>query len=292
MRNFWIAGVLVIGLLMVGLGYVGVYALSEWRLYSIERPKPFKHSVESNSEAEDKGRHVARTRGCFGCHGQQLEGRAHEWEWVGLAVAPNLARYAQEYGASAIEAAVRHGVDRRGRALWSMPSYNYRHLTDADMSSLISFLQSAEVVQKRLPKATLGFKARWAIVTGTETHMAEWVSQVPSLKASGSPAQVRGEYLAMTTCNECHGLDLRGSIEPDFITPDLAIVAAYSEADFRVLMKTGIGLGERANLGLMTLVAKDRFAFFTEQEVSDLYQFLQTLPEQPVPQEVFWRTAP
>ena len=45
------------------------------------------------------------------------------------------------------------------------------------------------------------------------------------------------------------------------------------------MMKEGVGLGGRQNLGLMSMVAKDRFASFTEQELIDLYRFLSSLPE-------------
>ena len=42
----------------------------------------------------------------------------------------------------------------------------------------------------------------------------------------------------------------------------------------------------------MTMVAKDRFAHFTEQEVADLQAFLVTLVDEPVPEGVFWRPQP
>ena len=121
--------------------------------------------------------------------------------------------------------------------------------------------------------------------------MAQWVEAVPEmvLGPDDEPALVRGEQLAMTTCNECHGLDLRGSWqEIDISPPDLAMVAGYRWADFHTLMRTGVPI-EGRDLGLMTVVARDRFAYFTEQEVEDLYGFLRTLVTRPVPQDVFWR---
>ncbi len=76
--------------------------------------------------------------------------------------------------------------------------------------------------------------SRWSIVTGEEEHMVQWASEVPPLRTGLANEQlVRGEYLAMTACNECHGLDLRG----DFGAPDLAIVTSYSDEAFRTLMK-------------------------------------------------------
>ena len=116
--------------------------------------------------------------------------------------------------------------------------------------------------------------------------MADWATNVPELRTDPSdPRLERGQYLAMTTCNECHGLDLRGG----FDLPDLAIVAAYPEEDFRRLMKEGVAIGGRDSLGLMSTVAKDRFSHFTEQEVADLWAFLRTLVDEPIPQGVFWR---
>src|SRR5690606_9022597 len=69
------------------------------------------------------------------------------------------------------------------------------------------------------------------------------------------PVMARGEQLAMTTCNECHGLDLRGAWQvPGDVVPDLAIVARYPREDFRKLMRTGVPIGGR-DLGLMKEVA-------------------------------------
>jgi mono/diheme cytochrome c family protein len=206
-------------------------------------------------------------------------------------VAPNLAVHARAHDAATLEAAIRHGIGADGRALWSMPSYNFRHLSDEETAALIAFLQAAPVVASELPSVGLSFRVRWEIVAHGETHMAQWVAEVPPLLTSGAADDpvARGEHLAMTTCNECHGLDLRGAIEPDFATPDLAIVSAYPEADFRRLMAEGIAIGGRTDLGLMTVVAKDRFAHFTDQELSDLYAFLRTLPGRAIATDVFWR---
>jgi len=90
----------------------------------------------------------------------------------------------------------------------------------------------------------------------------------------------RGEYIAKTTCNECHGLDLMGENMPDFQSPSLTIITAYSENEFRTLMAKGKSRTGRTNLGLMSMVAKDRFAYFTEQELTHLYGYLQSLTQQ------------
>ena len=112
-----------------------------------------------------------------------------------------------------------------------------------------------------------------------QMHMAEWALTVPPLRYASSEDErlQKGEYLAMTTCNECHGVDLTGDVMPDFVVPPLSIISSYTEEEFRVLMATGVARGGRDSLGLMTMVAKDRFAFFKEEELNNLYAFLQTL---------------
>lgn len=289
-----IALVSVTAILVVAGGYiVYVYVASENYLEAVTIDEGFAYPDRQDPEIVSRGRYIARTRGCFGCHGQQLEGRvfADEWVWVGTAVAPNLALYAREHDAATIEAAVRQGIGHDGKALWSMPSYNFVLLNDEDTAALIAFLRSAPVIEKSLPEDDLGWEARMRMVSGEAQHMAEWADRMPPLLlGEDSESQlVRGEYIAKTTCNECHGFDLRGQADVDFAMPDLAILAAYSDADFQKLMKTGEALGGRTDLGLMSVVARDRFAYFTDDELSDLLAYLRTLPGTPVDGDAPWR---
>ena len=277
-----------------------IVGLSEWRLRSVDRGTartPAAMALRSDSASIERGRHIARTRGCFGCHGQQLEGRVFtdEWYWVKRAVAPNLARTARDQPPGILEAAIRRGVGSDGRAVWSMPSYNFVHLSDDDVVDLISFLAAAPIVDVTLPRPSMGLKARWSLLRGTERHGVDWVADAAPLVATEAedPALARGEYLAMTTCIECHGMDLRGSsFEDDIAPPDLAVVAGYSWEAFERLTTEGVSLDGRTDLGLMTMVTRDRFAHFTEPERRDLYAFLTSLPGRPVARGVPWRPSP
>lgn len=260
-----------------------LWGLSEIKLRSVETPPPFLQPIPFDIESINHGKHIARTRGCFGCHGQKLEGRVFtdQWPWVKKAVAPNLVRFANEYSSAVIEAAIRHGVGHDGKAFWSMPSYNWVNLSDSDLRALIAYLQTEKIVNNSLPQAELGLKARWEILFGRSMNMAEWASVVPPLEFSTSDnlPMKQGEYIAKTTCNECHGLDLSGDSLSDFSSPGLGIIASYSEQEFRVLMASGISRSGREDLGLMTIVAKDRFAYFTEEELGHLYVYLKSLSQ-------------
>ena len=253
-------------------GTAWIYAVSELHLRSFPEPPAFTAAITQDAANIERGEHLARTRGCFGCHGPQLSGE----EMWGFAVAPNLPALARSESASALDAAIRYGIGRDGRALYSMPSYNFMRLRDEDVADIIAYLRSQPVVEKVLPRARLPWPIRWDIAHGRDDAIAAFLDLVPELKgdALGDSALARGEYIAMTTCNECHGFSLRADTPwDDGSAPDLIIIAAYDEAAFRTLMTTGIALGDR-ELDMMSRVARSRFAYFTEQEISDLYAFL------------------
>jgi mono/diheme cytochrome c family protein len=278
------------------LGFAAVYLLSELQLQDREAVHRFSAAIPDDATSIERGRHIARTRGCFGCHGQQLQGKNfdEQWDWPKRAVAPNLASYARVHDAQTIEAAVRQGIGADGRELMSMPSFNFARLRDDDLAALIAYLRAAPVVEVPLPRPALGWGVRLDIARGREMSMADWVAMVPALRTDSElqPILAEGEYLAMTMCNECHGLDLRGEsyysgLDGGRATPDLAIVAAYDRAQFEQLIRSGYALGGR-ELGLMALVAPDRFPSLSDAEVDSLHKFLQSLASNPAP-EVFWR---
>ena len=122
---------------------------------------------------------------------------------------------------------------------------------------------------------------RIAIAMGDDGAIPAYLGKVPPMKWQADPdlAVRRGEYLAMTSCTECHGFGLRG--DDPFVpagqgAPDLAIVASYDKADFTRLMRTGKAAGNR-ELRLMSRVARGRFVHWTDAEVDDLYAFLSAM---------------
>lgn len=281
-------GFAAVGALLV----LSVYWRSEARLRDYEAPPPFTAEIPADAASIAKGEHIARTRGCFGCHGQRLEGRdfSDMWDWAKLPVAPNLAKVAQENDPAALEAAIRHGIGTDGRAMYSMPSYNWAHLNNEDLAALISFLRSVPVADNKLPRAKLGWALRWRLIYEDDPTAADLVAQVPPLRYADTddPVLRHGEYLAMTMCNECHGFDLRGD-QVFGNTPDLAMVAAYELEDFTKLMRECEPMGGSRDIGLMGLVCGDRFYALTDMEVADLHAFLSTLYLEPVPENVPWR---
>jgi mono/diheme cytochrome c family protein len=248
-----------------------VYLRSEAYLHSFERPPPFTLAIPGDDASRARGEHLVLTRGCRGCHGDDLGGQLM---W-GYAVPPNLPKLAREISAAEFEAALRHGIDHTGRAMRDMPSYNFLRLRDADVGDIIAWLRSTPVVQHDLPSASLPWSIRWDLARDRDLAIAAILPKVPPLKFEGEDsALARGEYLAMTTCNECHGLTLHAdSPFDDETAPSLVVIAGYDEAAFTRLMRTGKALGDR-ELRMMSGVARGRFVHFTDAEVRDLYAFL------------------
>ena len=99
---------------------------------------------------------------------------------------------------------------------------------------------------------------------------------VPPPEARGEEA-IFGRYLARTTCSHCHGADLRGGSNPEFTSPSLKVVAAYSAESFAKLLRTGVPPGER-KLATMGAVAREHFSLLTDPEIAALYNYLHGLP--------------
>jgi hypothetical protein len=72
-------------------------------------------------------------------------------------------------------------------------------------------------------------------------------------------------------------LSLQGGSGP-LPAPDLTIAAAYDLDAFKRLMHTGVAAGDR-DLGLMSQVARNRFARLAEDEVEQLHAYLRARAE-------------
>jgi cytochrome c553 len=160
-----------------------------------------------------------------------------------------------------------------------MPSAMFYNLSDDDLGKIIAFLKSQPPGDEPMRSTHVGPLGRlmffyYRSITGTILSAEMIDHNAARIGQTSADSSNRGRYLAMTVCTECHGDDLRGG--PDGFAPTLAIVAAYSLDDFRILMRTGEPVGGR-ELGLMARVAQSRFAHFADTEISNLHAYLQTL---------------
>lgn len=238
-------------------------------------------SIPSDEASIEEGRRQAQLRGCFhGCHGREAEGAVMVRLFDGTrVVAPNLGLTAAHYSVEELERVIRLGVKPDGTSvLRIMPSEMLSTLSDEDLGLIIAWMRSLPEDGEVMPESRYGPAAR---VLGFffkrkigSLLAAEVINHDPQLPRFPHSAVPRGRYLADTVCSECHGNDLQGA--PDGSAPTLAMVVAYSSEDFGRLMREGIALGER-ELGLMAAVSRARFTQFTEEELTALFVYLNSV---------------
>jgi mono/diheme cytochrome c family protein len=124
----------------------------------------------------------------------------------------------------------------------------------------------------------LGPLGRLGVVLGKFETAAQLIASTVPLPAAKNQEAELGRYLARTVCAECHGTSLRGAVNPDFTSPDLRVVGAYSPEAFARLLRTGVALGDR-QLGVMSERARNNLSQLTGSEISALYSYLHALSE-------------
>ena len=258
---------------IVAVLLIVIYAGSEYRLRQKFDIATASIEVPTDSGAIARGRHVFETRGCEGCHGEGLEGKVFfDQPMLARLVAPNVVRAIKGYSEPDLARLLRHGVRPNGTGVAVMPSSVFYHLDDADLAGLIAYLRTLpDKGSDTLPATSLRLLARVGLVMGQyKLEPVDITHDAPRTPNGPDPA-ARGEYLAKSTCSECHGQQLEGSEE----TPALSIVAGYSQAEFARLMREGVPRDGR-KLALMGDVARSRFVHFSDDEVGALYTYLST----------------
>lgn len=226
----------------------------------------------ADAETEDgkaqHGKRLADVLGCTGCHNPDFSGGPFNEGWI----APNLSLMVAEYDHDTLERAIRQGIALDDRKLRMMPSEMYRALSDADMQSLSTYLLSVEQTGDVQPpfEPFPSDLVQWEIDGYTDGHALglKWAATSGPLDLG--PEHARGRYLARNLCTECHNNQLQGY--PNF-TPDLSVIALYSDEEFRRLLLEGKG-NVRERLGLMSLVSPARNPHLTDSEYADLVSYL------------------
>jgi len=256
---------------IVAVLLIVIYAGSEYRLRQKFDIATASIEVPTDSGAIARGRHVFETRGCEGCHGEGLKGEVFfDQPMLARLVAPNVVRAIKGYSNPDLARLLRHGVRPNGTGVAVMPSSVFYHLDDADLAGLIAYLRTLpDKGSDTLPATSLRLLARVGLVMGQyKLEPVDITHDAPRAPNGPDPA-ARGQYLAKSTCSECHGQQLEGSEE----TPALSIVAGYSQAEFARLMREGVPRDGR-RLALMGDVARSRFVHFSDEEVGALYAYL------------------
>ena len=267
----WIAGLAALAAIA---GMAWVYGVSE---YHLRRPRsaPFETvTVPTDSASIAEGRRLAAILGCLeGCHGKHGQGLTFPESGFGLVHAPNLSVAGPTYSDAELVRVIRHGVKRNGRSATDMPTGTFNPLSDVDLGRVMAFVRNLPKLDGPPIGPQITWTGRLRLATGRIMVSADEAKHSPTrwgTRPRVAPFE-RGRYLASITCTECHGLDLNGeAIEG---SPPLGVVQAYTEPQFKHLMRTGVPISGR-DLGMMSETARVAFSLFTDQEISDLYTYL------------------
>jgi mono/diheme cytochrome c family protein len=192
-----------------------------------------------------------------------------------------------------IARAIQEGVSRDGTALFPvMPYPNLARLDEEDLASIVVYLRSLPPVRNEMPRSQLVFPLSFIVNT-----IPEPLGEPSRSHPASTPAE-RGEYLAnIATCKDCHsptddqgmplpGLEFGGGASfhpptPDArevfspnITPDPSGIAHYDATLFVQVFRSGRLPGRILN----HVMPFEYFRNMTDEDLRDLFAYLQTLP--------------
>lgn len=276
---------------VIGIAAVVVYVGSSSKLrqtYLVKvQPVPVPAATP---DVLARGRHLAVTRGCTECHGDDLAGRTvFDNGAMGRVDAPNLTRgeggLPANYTDDDLVRAIRHGVAMDGRGLFLMPSEDFATLADADMGALLAYLKSLPAVNRPRGPVALGPIARMLTATGKITLAAAKIDHatVKPAQVVAAPTVEYGHYVA-ASCIGCHGPNLSGGKiavgPPEWppaanLTPHAAgRIKGWKEGDFLSALRTG----KRPDGSAIDPVMPRAFGQMNDTELKALFAYLQTIP--------------
>lgn len=285
-------GYAVAGLLgVVVLAAASVYFVSNGRLhqkFAVTVPPPV---LPTDPASLAHGRHIAQTRGCVDCHGQDFGGATVVNNGaMGLWSGPNLTRgegsVTVDFTAADWVRAIRHGVAPDGRGLFLMPSVEYSRFSNEDLTDVIAYIKSVPPVNRSSVPLKFGPVARVLLTLGKIKLAASEIDHAhvePSTVPKG-PTVAYGRYLA-NGCVGCHNPSFSGGKidigPPDWpaaknLTP-AGELAHWTEADF----VRAIRQAKRPDGTELNPVMPRGFGGMDDVELQALYAFFKSLP--PVP---------
>ena len=275
-------------LLLAVIAVAAVYVLSARKLGRSYEVAVKPVAMPTDADAVLRGRHIAETRGCVDCHGQDFGGaKVIDDPAVGLMWGSNLTAGRGSRTAGFTDAdwvrAIRHGVSKERRGLVLMPSLEYAHFSDADLGALIAYLKTVPKVDRDSVPVKVGPVARALMLAGEIKIAAEHIDHAGLLPPVVTPGITvdYGRYLAVG-CTGCHGEQFAGGriagAPPDWplsrnITP-AGDLARWTEADFLKVLETGVRPDGKQLSPVMPLA----FGKMNDVEKKALWTYLKTLP--------------
>lgn len=281
---------------LIVFGGLTAYTVAHTRLTRKHVVQAAAVTVTSDAAAIARGRHLAMTRGCLDCHGKDFGGaKVVDDPLIGKLHGPNLTQgkggVPSDYMDMDYIRAIRHGVDRTGRALMLMPSQEYAMMSDEDIGSLVAYLKSVPSVDRERGPVAPGPLAYVLLAVGEIKLAAAEIDHGaarPVRVAEGVTVDY-GRYLS-ATCAGCHGNNFSGGKIPGGAPhwPPAANLTSFagtgmstwSQEQFRSVLRTM----KRPDGSTVDPAMPAGFGLMTDDELSALWLYLKSLPAAPLGQ--------
>lgn len=239
-----------------------------------------------------EGERIAKMKGCFDCHGQDLGGKVFVQEPpIGTYAGSNLTKGRGGIGGVYTDEdwvrSIRYGRGPNKKYLKFMPSEEFFALSDEDLGKLIAYLKSVPSVDRERTPVSVGPVAKVFYDAGSMPLLFSGeridLKSPPPARVTPSESPEFGKYLA-ASCTGCHHANYGGGpipgVPPSWpaaadLTPR-GNLAHWSFDDFKKTAQSGVTpQGKTLNPQYMPWPA---MAAMNEVELKALYNFLKSLP--------------
>lgn len=258
----------VVALLLAAL--LIFWAASEYLIRRDHHIAPVAITVPHDAASVSEGARLATMLGCPSCHGN---GKGAVWtpvdRWYGQVAPPAIARRLADYSDAEAARLIRHGVTRHGATLFVMPTWSERNIADDDLGRIIAWARTLRPApDDSLAETWWGPKARWQMLSGDLRQSAVAESVAPKARPTDT-----GRYFTQALCAECHDLHADRTHDGETVPALAPIAAAYGDADFQRLLRTGVAAGGR-KLGLMTTIVGENLHVLHDDEIAMIHRYL------------------
>jgi len=297
-RHGWIKwpGMLLsslVGVLVLAILGLVIYGQVKFKAVQADRPL-YPIQADMSPAGQVRGKYlVENVMGCAGaCHSPENQspfiGRMENVN-MGPAVidfnVPNLTPD-QETGLGAwsdaeIARAIREGVDKDGRSLVVMPSYNYHVLSDADMSAILGYLRNLPPSRNAIKPIGGNAIGKALLASGMLIPASLGTSITSSQVTPASGSLEYGAYLvSIAGCKDCHQANLGGGsgsgggMPAPNLTPG-GEVSQWSETNFLTAMHTGV---RPDGTQLSADMPYKEYGKMTDDDLIAIFKYLHSLP--------------
>lgn len=252
--------------------------------------------VPTDSVSIARGAHLAHAVTlCAACHRQDLSGGLiFQASGIASVYAPNLTSGHGGLGGTLADSdyvrAIRHGVNRDGRALMVMHADAFHNLGARDLADIIAYVKSVPPVDHDVPPVhtmplgrimmALGFfdNATMPMLPAEVINHGMPFAQQP---AAGVTPEYGGYLVSIAGCRLCHGPNLTGAPPIDEGAPPgpniaaHAVPGAWTRDQFLTTIRTGVRPdGYVLDTAVMPV---EIFRNMTDDELSAIFAFLGSL---------------